>query len=1052
VIRRTVSRIKLWPAVLLVMCVIAVAPLISVDEPCTHDGGPHHFRVVAMRHALENGILYTRFLPDLVFGYGQPFFNYRAPVSYYMVLAAHVAGLPLPISSNLIYILSICGAALAAYLLARDLFGPLAGMVAAVAYVYAPYQLLDALVRGNLPESVALALFPFILWAFRRLALTGQRRWFLTSVLALTALFLSHNISTMLFTPLLGAYLFVLWLVRRREGFWIRTGLALALAVGLAAFFLIPAFMEKEHVQIQMSHSTRNNDFHYNFVSLAELFSPPIPVDTSLLNPPVQIHLGLVQTALATLGLVLGFLRHRDRERRATLLFLAIAAAVMIWMITPSSLWVWEHVPVLRYVQFPWRLAGRAILPLALLAAACVPSASPEPSPRRSRAIVLAGVTIALTTLLILAAIPNTYPIGGYCPQGAYPTINDLFDYEHRTKKVGLAATGSFFPVDVQQRPTSSPLEPQYAAGETIRRFDESVLPEGAVVVEAAYGPNQARIIVDTPTAFQARYLAYYYPGWRVKVDGTPVDIIPTNPEGLISFAVPAGQHTLTLRFGETPLRLAVDVISLVSLITFVIIGVHYPETSNGKSQIPTPQPGPSFAIFHLIFVVFALILIASKLAIIDQIDTPFRRPGLLPDTTLPGVEHPIYRRYADGMLLIGYEQDRNTIPGDSVLRVDLYLSAYAQPSARYQSVLHLVGPDGMRWSQPDSFRPRGYTRYPFTSIWSPYVYALDSHEIDPLPGIPPGTYDVVLTVFDRDTLAPLSVLNDQGQPAAPVLTLGQVTVTRPRRPAQISDDNPLNLQMGAFTLLTADFDRVKAAPGDPVLFITHWRADTQPTQDLTLQLALLAPDGSVAAEYDRPLSADYYPTSAWQPGDVWRGQSTLHLPADLTDGVHTWVISLPSTPQHTLAQIDITAPDHTFDPPALPNALSTTLGDTATLAGFDAAPQAARPGDTLAITLIWQARDSATTSYRVFLHLLDPEGRLVAQSDGIPASWSRPTTGWVTGEYVVDEHAIVIPPDAPAGTYTLMAGMYDPGNGIRLTDPDGTDAITLTEIIVGAP
>jgi hypothetical protein len=1098
VIRRARSYVKLWPLVILALCIVAVTPLLRADSPCTHDGGPHHFRVAGLRHALQSGIIYTRFLPDLAFGYGYPFFNYRAALPYYMVLVPHLAGVPLPISSNLIYALSIIGSALTAYLLARDLFGPLGGFVAAIAYAYAPYQLLDALVRGNLPESIALALFPLILWTFRRLALTGKRRWFLTSVLSLTTLYLSHNISTMLFTPFLVAHLVVLWLAYRRQGFWVRVGLALALAVGLAAFFLIPAFVEKGYVHLHMSHSTRNNDFHHNFVGLAELLSPPAPRDTALLNPPVQVHLGLAQTILAAIGLAVGLYRFRDREaprrsqrrflrhklarqrhvlraimrsfqgknrkaprercappllpafsreRRATLLFLALAAVALIWMITPSSLWVWENVPVLRFVQFPWRLAGRAILPLALLAAACVPSPE-QNTPQRSRAIVRSAVPIVLVALLVLAAIPHTYPLSGYCPQEPYPTINDLFAYEHRTGRVGLAATGSFFPIDVRQRPTGSPLEAQYAAGEPVTRFGETVLPEGATLIDGDYGPNRARITLETPTPFQARYLAFYFPGWRAAIDGESVDITPTDPEGLISVAVPAGRHTLTFQFGETPLRLVVDIISLLSLVALVIITARYSQTSNAKSQISRAQSVPSFAICHLIFLSVSILLIGTKL-IIDRTDSPFRRPGLQPGSTLPGIEHPLSQRYADGMLLIGYDQDREAIRGDSMLRVDLYLGAYAQPGARYQTVMHLVGPDGMRWSQPDSFHPRGYTACPFTTIWSPDVYALDSHEIEPLPGTPPGTYDVVLTVFDEDTLAALSPLNDEGRPLAPTLTLGQITLTRPRHPAQISDDNPLDLPLDEFTLLTADFDRVEAAPGDPVLFVTHWRADERPTEDVTLHLTLLALDGSPAARYDLPLSAKHYPTSGWQPGDVWRGQSVVHLPADLADGPHTWTIRLPSTQEHTLAQIDITAPPHVFDLPALSNSLSATLGDTATLVGFDVAPQPAHPGDTLAVTLAWRAEGSPTTSYHVFLHLIGPQGQMVAQSDGIPAGWSRPTTGWIPGEYVLDEHTLVIPPDAPTTTLTLLAGLYDPDSGTRLTDAVGVDAIQLTTVSV---
>ncbi|MGD2176473.1 MAG: 6-pyruvoyl-tetrahydropterin synthase-related protein, partial [Anaerolineae bacterium] len=213
-----------------------------------------------MRHALEQGMVFARWLPDLAFGYGFPFFNYRAPLSYYLALSLHLTGLPLPLASNLVYVLSLLGSALGAYLLARDLFGPRAGVVAAVAYTYAPYQLLDALSRGNAPEAVALALLPFLLWAFRRLALRGGRGWFSLSVGLLTALYLGHNISSLLFTPFLLAYLAALWWIYRQQGHWTQAALAFALALGLTAFFWLPALAEKDYVQLYLTGATRGND------------------------------------------------------------------------------------------------------------------------------------------------------------------------------------------------------------------------------------------------------------------------------------------------------------------------------------------------------------------------------------------------------------------------------------------------------------------------------------------------------------------------------------------------------------------------------------------------------------------------------------------------------------------------------------------------------------------------------------------------------------------------------------------------------------------------
>jgi hypothetical protein len=520
-----------------------------------------------------------------------------------------------------------------------------------------------------------------------------------------------------------------------------------------------------------------------------------------------------------------------------------------------------------------------------------------------------------------------------------------------------------------------------------------------------------------------------------VTVDGERVPITPGVPHGRITFPVPAGRHRVSIRFGETPLRLTADFISLVCLVIVVGLALLSQKKRLTNDTPPSQQLSPAWAAWGLALVGLTLLL--------QHADNPLRHPGLR-DGTLPGIQHPVNGRYADGLTLIGYEQSQASLPADGELRLDLYWTAYAHPGARYQSVLHLVGPDGLRWSLPDTRRPTDYDSHPPTATWQPGQYALDSQEITPLPGTPPGTYDIVLTTFDRYTLVPLSVLNAQGQPVAPELTLGRVTLTRPRRPAVLPEDGRLDFTFQYFDLATAEFDRDEAAPGDSVYLTMMWRANRDDDGAVSYycgqSLILLAPDGSKAAGYTLPL-----PAPAWEKGDVWRSQHQLVLPAELETGTYTWTVEWCSPSADAIGQITITAPPHTFTPPTLPHTLDTILGETATLVGFDLAGDV-QPGSTLTVTLVWRAEETPATSYRVFLHLLDSEGRLVAQSDGVPADWTRPTTGWLPGEIITDPRTLTIPPDAPPGAYTLQAGLYVPG-GARLTAGGGSDAVRLATL-----
>jgi hypothetical protein len=98
-------------------------------------------------------------------------------------------------------------------------------------------------------------------------------------------------------------------------------------------------------------------------------------------------------------------------------------------------------------------------------------------------------------------------------------------------------------------------------------------------------------------------------------------------------------------------------------------------------------------------------------------------------------------------------------------------------------------------------------------------------------------------------------------------------------------------------------------------------------------------------------------------------------------------------------------------------------------------------------LTLVWQAGTTPPeVSYTVFAQLLNAEGRVIAQSDSIPAAGTRPTTGWRAEEFVEDSHTLVYNDLAASGEATLIIGLYDAMNGQRLHLADGSDFAVLAE------
>lgn len=123
----------------------------------------------------------------------------------------------------------------------------------------------------------------------------------------------------------------------------------------------------------------------------------------------------------------------------------------------------------------------------------------------------------------------------------------------------------------------------------------------------------------------------------------------------------------------------------------------------------------------------------------------------------------------------------------------------------------------------------------------------------------------------------------------------------------------------------------------------------------------------------------------------------------------------------------------------------SITLGDVIRLRGFDWAPVAGELG----LTLYWESVTAVADSYKVFIHIINSNGDIVAQIDRPPVDGLAPTNRWHPGDLVRDPYQIPLPAALPAGDYTLYVGLYTEENGrLAVDDADAAsaNAIILTQ------
>lgn len=132
---------------------------------------------------------------------------------------------------------------------------------------------------------------------------------------------------------------------------------------------------------------------------------------------------------------------------------------------------------------------------------------------------------------------------------------------------------------------------------------------------------------------------------------------------------------------------------------------------------------------------------------------------------------------------------------------------------------------------------------------------------------------------------------------------------------------------------------------------------------------------------------------------------------------------------------------------------LDLIFGEEIGLQGYRILSDRLTPGAILQLTLTWTSQRRLDRRFKVFLHLVDEEGQIVAQRDSEPGGGLAITTTWQPGELIPDNHGLLVPLETPPGRYTLLLGLYDfadPSSRLPISTIDGAiDAFPLASITV---
>ncbi len=681
--------------------------------------------------ALHAGVVFPRWFPDLMFGYGKPVFNYYSPGFYYPVALLQYAGFELVSSMRIAISLGFGISAWWMFRFARlyvSLWPAIAGVIC---FQFFPYRIYDLFIRGAYPEFSAFIWLPLIALSTvqaatvdRKAATSGYSYPLLlaTAGLAWAGLILTHNLTALLAVLMLGAALtfFTALQHRTNTSFLQVIGSSLApVAIGmiLTAWYVLPALWEVDWVM-----NGRRLFAGIGMIRLLEwgnLFDSYLFYSYNSPQDRPRLPFYVIPIILASLSAV--SVTQSSKIRLLTLVALPLTLG-LCWILTDTSTWLWITGEMfLDQILFPWRWQIFAAFGAALLLAASLESLRKT---GRTRAIVLPLLSLSVSVyLLAYVTVGLTKETRQVVPVSAH--WSDSID--------AWLAQARISPWGLHLLPIWSATPMKEAADAGQKPWEH--LPVLGQVRSAAVTPTRAGLLqqeylVTTDLAFRLLFHQFYFPSWRVTVDGVQAEVQPATGLGLASVTIPPGEHRVGIAWRPTAAVRWGRVLTATGwLIVFILL-------SPTKGLLASLHKGRRVSLLGwrrwrlsvAWLAIGAFMLLAAS--------------GITArhwDFTAIGGDYGFAR----------LEGVRSIPPLRAGETANVHLTWLAKgPGEPVSAFVHLVDQAGKVVSQYDG--PPGGKHTPYKS-WMPGLILYSTHNIAIPDSLPPGSYRLVAGLYNPD-------------------------------------------------------------------------------------------------------------------------------------------------------------------------------------------------------------------------------------------------------------------------------------------------------------
>jgi len=443
------------------------------------------------------------------------------------------------------------------FLLVSELVGNFPGFVGAILYTYIPYKAVDVYVRGAMSEFWALVFYPLIFWAAYKLIKTLNIKYIILLGISISLLFTTHLLMSMIFA-LPSAIWAIYWLIKERkiEAFK-KVMFAALLGIGISAFFILPVVFERQYAHTE---TMTMGYFGYlqHFVNIKKLlFSTEWGYGSSgFPNEKLNLSTGIVQWMFGLISIAIGSCyllvkKNKDKYNWGILvILLGVLELFILFMMHSKSTFIWKMLPILEWLQFPWRFLTVSIFLLCLICGIGV--------------YLLPKFKIPISLLVISLAIILTHSY--FVPKSWINTKDaEKFSGISWEKQLTISIF-DYLPIYAKFPPIiKAPLIPE-------------VLEGNVEFLSYKKGSNWQKGELMATKDSLIRIPLFDFPGMTVKVDGKKVSHVNNdcrNQEfclGLVTFKVPSGWHKIEVQLKDTLIRTIGNYLTIISLGIVVIL------------------------------------------------------------------------------------------------------------------------------------------------------------------------------------------------------------------------------------------------------------------------------------------------------------------------------------------------------------------------------------------------------------------------------------------------------------------------------------------------